>query len=72
MFDLNGCNLRYDLHQARAARITAQGWRHPSVGRGLALRELLAAALTALAARLAPAAVAVAAPGSPVATTPQP
>ena len=54
MFDLNGCNLRYDLHQARTARITARGWPQPPAGRGGALRARLAAALMALATRLAP------------------
>ena len=53
MFDLNGCNLRYDLHQARTARITARGWPQPPAGRGGAGRARLAAALMALATRLA-------------------
>ena len=68
MFDLNGCNLRYDLHQARTARITARGWPQPPAGRGGALRARLAAALIALAARLAPPAR-PAAPGRPLAPT---
>ena len=54
MFDLNGCNLRYDLHQARTARITARGGPRPPAGRVGTVRARLAAALIALAARLAP------------------
>ena len=54
MFDLNGCNLRYDLHQARAARITAHSWRQPPAARDGTVRARLAAALIAMATRAAP------------------
>jgi len=56
MFDLNGCNLRYDAYWARTARITAHGWEQESARQGRTARARLAAALLARAARLVPAA----------------
>ena len=67
MFDLNGCNLRYDLHQARTARITARGGPQPPAGRAGSVRARLAAALIAMATRVAPPAR-PAAPNRPVAS----
>ena len=59
-----GFELRLATHQRQVERINVEGWKYSAPARTSRLRAALAATLIALAARLAPAVKAEAAPAN--------
>ena len=54
MYDRTSIELRYEAHEARVERVNREGWKYEQPAPARQVRERLAAALVALATRLAP------------------